>query len=127
MEEEKKPKLSAEQEVALQSLEASQAMEDEMITSEEAIAKAVVTLSKTPDEQVMSEFRGIEVKLLTATKTIGDKYDVPSMKELVRNFGRFRVSLDRKGRGELVSLARSAREEVNAKAKLKNFLSFGRG
>lgn len=101
-------------------------IEEETYTSEEAIAKAIMTLSKTESPDLLTELNEKEIKILSRIVTYAKLFNVEILQDLTKNFMRLRVSTTRKGRTEILSIAKSAREEQEAKSKLKKLLTFGR-
>lgn len=105
--------------------EEMKAMEEEPMTSEEAMAKAISALTKTKFPDDLTELDEIEIRLLTRIMTTGNYFDVPLLKDAARVIIRLKISKKRKGRGEIMGVARAAKEQEDAKSKLKHFLTLG--
>lgn len=101
-------------------------IEEETYTSEEAIAKAIMTLARTESPDLLTELNEKEIKILSRIVTYSEIFGVSILQALAKNFMRLRVSTTRKGRTEILGIAKSAREEQEAKSKLKKLLTFGR-
>ena len=80
---------------------------DEVLTPEEAQSRIAFLLAQTKEPDLMSELGGEEIKLLSALQTIADETDADILDEFITNFLRMRVSLRRKGRTEIMEIARA--------------------
>jgi len=99
---------------------------DETITtSEEAIAKAIMTLSQTKDPQLLTEIDDKEHRLLVSVTTLAEAFDSDLLRSVVLNFEKLKVSLHRKGRAEISGIARSKQEEDAKMSKLKRLFHWG--
>jgi len=105
-----KPERSSEQKII-------DAIEQDVGTSEEAIAKAVSALATTKDKQTLSDLTDNEVKLLTALQTIAKEFQDDVLGGIVENYPRWRVSAKRLGRKEIKDIAASQRQLEVEKAK----------
>jgi len=97
------------------------------LTSDEAQAKAVNTLADTTDFRTMTDMDVNEVKLLTALDAVSKELEDELLESVVENFARWKVSKERKGRGEIKDVARSTEEsEAKKMNKLKQWIGMGR-
>jgi hypothetical protein len=72
-------------------------------------------LAKTTDPKILSDINENEVKLCAALYTIAIKMKDEMLMNFLTNFLLLRVSKSRKGRGELLQIAQSAREATQEK------------
>lgn len=99
---------------------------EEMQTETEAYAKAISSLTTTNNPQILTDLGEVEIKALSALSTIYNYFDIELGKALVKNFELLRVSKARKGRSEVLSVAKGAREEKERLAtRLKRLIGFG--
>lgn len=99
--------------------------DEEILTSEEALARAVVTLADTKEPKTMTRIEEKEVKLLSALITLSGHYEIPVLDDVCTNFMRLRVSYKGLGRHEILEIAKSAREEKMEGSRLKKLLTLG--
>ena len=97
----------------------------EKTTSEEAMAKAINALTKTKFPDDLTELDEMEIRLLTRILGVGYYFDVPLLKDVGRILIRLKISKKRKGREEILGIAKAAHEQEQAKNKLKNLLTLG--
>jgi uncharacterized protein involved in exopolysaccharide biosynthesis len=102
-----------------------EALDEEILTSEEALAKAVVTLSETKRPKIMTRINEKEVKVLSALVTLGNAYDVDLLNDVCLNFMNLRVSLKGMGRSEILEIAKTSRDEKAEASRLKKIFGFG--
>lgn len=107
-------------------LDASKMMDNDPTSSDEAQAKAVNTLAETKNYRTMTEMSNIEIGLLAALDSVYTEMDDSLGKAFVKNFALWKVSHERKGRGELASLARTmAEDRISKWTKLRSMLTGG--
>ena len=99
--------------------------DEDILTSEEALAKATSMLADARKPKTMTRIDEQEVKLLAALVTLGFHYDIDILKNVCRNFMELRISLKGLGRQELLEIAKSAREEKMETSRLKKLLTLG--
>jgi len=100
-------------------------LEEEPMTSEEAMARAISKLADVKKPDVLTELNEKEIRLLTRIITIGNFFDVELMKKTAWNFMRLRVSTKRKGRAEILGVAKAAKEQEDLKSKMRNLVTLG--
>lgn len=82
---------------------------------DEAFGKIAIELLQTEKMRVLSDIDEDEVKLLSVILTIGEKIESKTLKKLAENFLQLRVSRDRVGRQELMSVALASRVKSGGK------------
>lgn len=92
-------------------MDATKLLENEPTSSDEAQAKAVNTLAETKNHRTMTEMSQIEIGLLAALDAIYEEFDDTLGKAFIKKYALWKVSNERKGRGELASLARTMNED----------------
>ena len=80
--------------------------ESEMLSPEEAQAKISMLLTKPENLELMAELSKEEMIRLACLKTVADQYDNKFLHSFISNYLAFTVSLGRRGRGEVVEIAR---------------------
>jgi len=99
-----------------------------VIQTDEAMAKAVLGLLKAQDPDQMSEVNADQHRALTALATRATKYDIGCLQTYIECWLKIHVSLDRKGRREIHSIATAIRHEEASRSKferLKGVLGLG--
>ena len=100
---------------------------DSGMTTDEAIAKIGMILAESRDPMLLSEIDEHEIKACAALLVVAKKCGDHMLKEFVFNYLRLRVSKKRKGRSELLDIARSAKEVPEQRLSgLRKFFGFGR-
>ena len=84
--------------------------DDEGMTVDEALAKVAMILASTKDTHTLSEIDEPEIKNLSSLMVVAHKMSDDMLKQFCTNFLRLRVSKSRKGRTEMLDIARAARE-----------------
>jgi hypothetical protein len=100
--------------------------EEDSLTTDEALAKISILLAESKNPKLLSELSEHEIKLCAALYVIGNKFNDSMILDFLLNFLNLRVSLKRKGRDELLQIAKSAREYGDHRmSRLRNLLSIG--
>lgn len=86
--------------------------EAEVFTSEHAQAKAIMHLTESKNPEILTHLKDREITMLATLSMIADAYDSSLMRNWINKFIRYRISLDRKGREEIVNVAK-ARSEMS--------------
>lgn len=81
--------------------------QSEVFTSEHAQAKAIVQLTESKDPEILTHLKDNEIAMFSSLSVLANVYSSDSMKMWITKFIRFRISLERKGRGEVVEIAKS--------------------
>jgi len=84
---------------------------EEVLTTEEALAKVAMLLADTKNPKLMSELSMHEISSIAVIDTIATQTNNKTLNDFVNNFLRYRVSNSRKGRKELMDIATSIRQE----------------
>ena len=111
-------------------LEQSQDDDGGVSTSDQALAKSIVSLTNKRNIELLSDLPfSDEVKLLTALKVQAEKLHKNNPKEsvvgmVVDNYPLYRVSYKRKGRGEVFGIAKAIKEDINQESRLKKMFKF---
>lgn len=80
-------------------------------STEEAQAKAIVQLTESPDPEVLTHLTDIEIKRLSSLSAVADLYGAEVVQTWIKKFIRLRISLQRKGRQEIVEIAKRPKIE----------------
>ena len=101
--------------------------EGEVLSPEEAIARCVMILAKTDDPSLLTELSDEEIRLLSIIGTIADKTDNEVLSGFAERYMKLRVSLERKGRAEIINVAKggSSVEEKIKKGLRSYFMGIG--
>lgn len=100
--------------------------EEESLTEEEARSKIAMMLSRTENLETLSETDDAEVKLISALKTIAERYNMPLVDDYTDKYLQLKVSLHRQGRKEIQEIARPSHDtEERQKSSLKSLLLGG--
>lgn len=99
-----------QQQVPLNILPAINLDDDEGMTVDEALAKVAMLLAKTENPKVQSEVNETEIRHCAALFVVAEKMQDTMLTSFLQNFLLLRVSKSRKGRSELLEIARAARE-----------------
>lgn len=94
----------------------------EVSSTEEAQARAIVQLTESPDPEILTQLTDIEIKRLAVLSAIADLYHSDVIKKIIEKFIRLRISYNRKGREEIVEIAKKPKIE----APNQGLLRFGR-
>jgi hypothetical protein len=100
-------------------------VEDDMegITTDEALAKVSMILASTKNPKTLTELDDREIKLCAQLYAVANKTRNRMLTIFLWNFLNLRVSYNRKGRSELVDIARSGQmREEQKTGRLRNFL-----
>jgi len=86
---------------------------------EEAIARSVIELTDVKDEKakVLSELSLEEIPFVAMLFTVSNRYNLKNLEIFCKEFLKLRVSLDRKGRRELVRISTAEKEMEKQKVK----------
>lgn len=102
-------------------------VEEENLTSEEALAKVSMILANTENPRLLSHVSHDEVALLAPLHTIADMSKITYLQNFITNFLELRVSLERMGRREMLEIAGGTRHEPEKiKGLRKLFAGMGR-
>ncbi|MEM1544340.1 MAG: hypothetical protein QXD79_08255 [Candidatus Methanomethylicia archaeon] len=93
-------------------------IEEEVLSMEEALAKISILLTREEKIRMLTELDDQEIRLISSLLGVADRYGLDFVKCFVNNFMLLRVSLRRKGRGEIVNLAQQI-PELTEKIKTK--------
>lgn len=91
----------------------------EVTSPEEAQAKICMILAKTENPEILSDLNDMEVKILAGLMTVGDMTNNQILNKFIKNFLLLRISLDRKGREEIIRVGTT---QKSMEEKLKNSL-----
>lgn len=97
------------------------ATESEVVSSEEAKAKAIVSLTESKDPEVLTQLEDNEIKALSTLSTISSLYSISFLDKWINKFIRLRISLKRKGREEVVDIAKASGEQGHLGFSLNRF------
>jgi len=81
--------------------------ESEVLSPDEAQAQIAMILAKTKQPQLLTELGDDEIKMLAILQTISSETENTVIDTFCDNFMKLRVSLNRKGRDEVISVARA--------------------
>ena len=96
-------------------------------TKEEALGKIAMKLAETEDEKILTELKDEHIAKITSLLSVAEKYNIPIYEKICETFMRLKVSKDRKGRKELLEIAKAVRdEELGKMNKLKNLFGWRR-
>lgn len=86
---------------------------------DEAIARSVIELTDVKDEKtrVLSELALEEIPFVAILFTVSNRYNLKNLDMFCKEFLKLRVSLDRKGRKEIVKISSSEKEEETKKVR----------
>jgi len=84
---------------------------NEVYGKEEAQAKILVNLLNTSDPQTLSEIYEGEIPILNGLGLLADILDSDYIRDSITRFLKYRVSVNRKGRQELVTISLASRYE----------------
>lgn len=105
--------------------------EDEQTTviqTDEAMAKAVLGLLKTPDPDLMSELTPDQHRAMAGLAMRATKYNIHCLQTYLESWLKLNVSNGRKGRHEIKEIATAIRAEESRQGKLDKLRSmFGMG
>ena len=79
----------------------------DVTSSEEAQAKAIMQLTESPNPEVLTHLTDFEIKKLASLSAVANKYNLTVVKEWITTFIRYRISMNRKGREEIVDIAKT--------------------
>jgi len=97
--------------------------EEDITTTEEAKAKGLMYLARTERPDLLTELDDNEIRTLTVIETLAEEFNVDLYRKVAKNFKNHRVSLQRKGRAELLTIAKGPLEETRM-SKLKEMIPF---
>lgn len=101
---------------------------DEGMSSDEALAKAVITLAKSDKIKILTELSDNEIKLCSALYVVGTKMNDEMLLQFLTEFLNLRVSKTRKGRLEILKIAQSSAERQDSRlSKFKSIFMGNRG
>ena len=83
------------------------AQSSEVTTPDEAIAKISMILADSKEVDILSDLTTDEVAMLSALKTVAVHTKNSLLLTFIENFLRFRISRNRKGREEIIQVARA--------------------
>lgn len=93
------------------------------MTVDEALAKVAMLLAKVHEPKTLSEVNEAEIRHASSLFVVAKKMDDAMLANFLESFLLLRVSKARKGRDELLQIARSAKEAgENRTGRLKSFL-----
>lgn len=98
--------------------------EDEGMTVDEALAKVAMILAQTKNPTTQTEVDEPEIRAIACLMVVADKMNDKMLKNFCNQFMLLRVSKSRKGRGELLDIARASRDVPEQKlGRLKSLFS----
>jgi len=109
MAKEKKEEKKVEMELPIIPTEQKE-IEEEVLSMEEALAKISILLTQVQRIKLLTELSDEEIRLIASILPICEQFKLDFVKSFVENFMLLRVSLKRKGRQEIVDLARQIPE-----------------
>lgn len=83
----------------------------DVTSSEEAQAKAIMQLTESVDPEVLTHLTDYEIKKLSSLSAVAEIYNLSVVKEWIKKFIRYRISMNRKGREEIVDIAKTKGEQ----------------
>ncbi len=89
--------------------------QDEVTTVDEAIAKIAMILGKSEKIRLLTDIDDAEIKQVAALLVVADVVKDDNLKNFCVNFMELRVSKKRKGRTELLDLAKSSGQAAQQK------------
>lgn len=88
-----------------------EALESDVMSSEEAQAKAVMGLLRPKNIKMLTELNDSEIICLSACHVIAAEFKDPVLSDVCNAFETLRVSKNRKGRGEIARMASGMKEQ----------------
>lgn len=86
-------------------------IEEENLTSEEALARVSMILAKSENPKLLSHLSHDEINQLAPLQTVADFKKLKHIQEFTHNFLQFRVSMERLGRREMLDIAGGVKHE----------------
>lgn len=80
--------------------------QSDVYSPDEATARAISELTSTKNIEALSHFSDNEIKQLSFMHTLAEEYKIKLIETYVDKFGRYRISLNRRGRGEVVDVSK---------------------
>ena len=97
--------------------------DEDSITTEEAFAKVAMILAKSQNIKLMTELSDYQLNLCAMLYSIAEKTKNNMLETLLTNYLQLKVSNKRKGRGELLELAKQSRADRESRfTRLKQML-----
>lgn len=115
-EEERIPSKSVSKSDFKQSAAAEDPFFQQDVTVEEGLGRLLGTITDPKNIEHFSEFDDQEVVALSACEAIAAKIDSPTLEKFLKEFKSHRVSTSRRGRTEIVEIARAMMGAAEAKA-----------
>lgn len=103
--------------------EIESADESEIITHDEALAKIALILAKAENKKMLSEVSDYEAKSFASLYAVSQRTENHMLKTFLDSVLELRVSLKRKGREEMMNIARAARKEDEMQLKIRKMFS----
>jgi len=97
--------------------------ESEIITHDEALAKIALILAKTDNKKMLSEISDYEAKSFASLYSVASRTNNTMLQAFLDHMLELRVSLRRKGREELMSVAKASRTQDDMQLKIKKMFS----
>lgn len=88
--------------------------QSEVFSSEHAQARAIVHLTESKNPEILTELKDHEVVMLSSLSVVGTKYNSKLIDEWINKFIRFRISLNREGRKEIVDIAKAKNQIMSS-------------
>jgi len=98
------------------------AQASEITTPDEARAKISMILAESKNAKILSDLTDKEITLLSALQTIADQTNNKLLSKFILNFLQMRISRNRKGREEIIRVARSSGEEEQMKKSFRSMI-----
>jgi len=115
---EKKKEKEIELELPIVPTEERTGIEEEVLSMEEALAKISMLLTREQKIKLLTELDDQEIRLIASTLSIAERFKLDFVKKFLHNFMLLRVSLRRKGRNEIIEIAKGI-PELGEKLKSK--------
>jgi hypothetical protein len=108
---------------SLSEIEGMQEGENEIITTDEAMAKITMELAKPSNIKAMSEVNWREVIIISALWSVANEMKDDLLKTFLTTYLELKISKERKGRGELIDMGKVGRQIEQEKGRLSRLFS----
>jgi hypothetical protein len=97
--------------------------EGEIVTQDEALAKIALILARAENKKQLSEVSDYETKALASLYAVAQQTDNRMLKIFLDSMLELRVSHKRKGREELMSVAKATRQQDESALRIRKMFS----
>jgi len=97
--------------------------EGEIVTQDEALAKIALILARAENKKQLSELSDYEAKSFASLYAVSGRTSNTMLKTFLDSMLELRVSLKRKGREELMSVAKATRTEDQSALRIRKMFS----